>query len=112
MTQHWITFSDSDLGLLTTALAMLRAQAPERSAAIGSLTVKLAESGSCPRITIGVYGGVVRWARGNPFPIHINDYDCDESSCPDKDEEGLPCTVGEMPADMSSSRHGQDETIT
>ena len=51
---------------------------------------KLARASETPHpdITVGVYGGVVQWITGNPFPVRIVDYDGEHSDLPDTDAHG------------------------
>ena len=63
------------------------------TAEINILTLKLVHSDPHPSITVGVYGGQVQWALGNPFPIRICDYDGDQEDLPDVDENGNPCRI-------------------
>jgi hypothetical protein len=46
-----------------------------------------------------VYGGVVQWVQGNPYPIRIIDYDGDDNDLPDRDDEGLPCFLSYVERD-------------
>jgi hypothetical protein len=61
------------------------------SAEVENLALKLALGQPHPEITIGVYGGLVQWIVGNPFPIRVCDYD--GFDLPDVDEQGRPCDI-------------------
>lgn len=62
---------------------------------------KLLDGGTHPKITVGVYGGQVQWALGNPFPIRICDYDGEKEDLPDIDEWGQQCRMWLDPVDES-----------
>jgi hypothetical protein len=70
---------------------------PQEATDLNSAKGKL----SCgePQIAIGVYGGVVQWVSGNPFPIRIYDYDGDPAELPDTDVLGAKCTAWETSPD-------------
>ena len=49
-----------------------------------------------PIINIYVKGGVIQNVAipaGSKIVVRVVDYDCEGSDCPDKDDEGTPCTV-------------------
>jgi hypothetical protein len=90
----WIELSAAEVELVKEALDALRSGPSERAQRVDQFLSRLNLAGSAPAITVGVYGGVVQWVSGNPFPIRIIDYDGDESELPDTDDEGHPCSVG------------------
>lgn len=69
------------------------ARTHESQAARNAMTKLHAATGH-PRITVGVYGGVVQWVMGNPFPVRIVDYDGEPKDLPDTDDHGDRCTIG------------------
>lgn len=90
----WMHFSARERILMLDALAALRRTAPKKSRGIDALTLKLVHSAPHPHITVGVLGGQVQWALGNPFPIRICDYDGpSEDDLPDIDERGQRCRM-------------------
>ena len=93
MSHHiWIGLSRREKAMLLEALGTLR-QSPDRSKEVDALTAKLVHSPQHPRITVGVHGGQVQWAIGNPFPIRICDYDGDRDDLPNVDERGQRCRI-------------------
>lgn len=100
----WLGFNEAERRLLRQALsAYWRDEAADRDV-VNALVKKIANAPPHPDITIGVYGGVVQWVMGNPFPIRICDYDGDDDELPDMDERGQPCTMGFEEADPSLTR--------
>lgn len=95
----WIGLTTAEAESVREALAALRLAAPGRADDIAQLTKRL-EAAVSPAISIGVYGGLVQWVSGNPFPIRIIDYDGDAADLPDRDDEGLPCSIWEEPSDI------------
>jgi hypothetical protein len=71
----WICLEASERALLLNAVRWLRDSGHAEASAIDELALKIAHSDAYPDITIGVYGGQVQWALGNPFPIRVCDYD-------------------------------------
>jgi hypothetical protein len=71
-------------------------------AQIDALIIKLAKGAPQPNITIGIHHGQVQWARGNPFPIRICDYD--GFDLPDVDKHGKPCEIWLEPPDKKVKR--------
>ena len=98
----WIELSANERSLLLSALTALRRSSRDNTSDIDEMTVKLVHSAPHPDITVGVHGGQVQWALGNPFPIRICDYDgaCDED-LPDIDERGQRCRMWYEPDDDS-----------
>ena len=78
---------------------MVRLQ-KDRARKVEALATKLAHPAPHPQITIGVHGGQVQWALGNPFPIRVCDYDgTSDDDLPDLDEQGQRCRMWWEPAD-------------
>ena len=67
---------------------------------VAALMAKLRDAPRCPSIAVGVYGGIVQWVMGNPFPIRICDYDGETQDLLDVDERGQPCRIGYAPPDV------------
>ena len=68
---------------------------------IGALARKIEVAPDYPTITVGVSGGQVQWARGNPFPIRICDYDGERADdLPDQDELGQRCRAWSEPSSL------------
>ncbi len=87
----WIGLAQPELAILKAALA---AYAPDSSDdAVRALIEKLDDPRAHPDITVGVYGGLVQWTLGNPFPIRICDYDGDDQELPDVDARGQRCSM-------------------
>ena len=95
----WVGLTESELKVVNDALNALKINVPDRTDDIERLSKRLEANGSTPSITIGVYGGMVQWVEGNPFPIRIIDYDGDKDDLPDTDDEGQPCSIWSEPAD-------------
>ena len=97
----WLSLSEREKTLLLDALSTSRAPGPGQVASdeIDALAPKLMHARSCPQITVGVEGGQVQWALGNPFPIQVCDYDTGGDELPDIDERGQPCRIWFEPAD-------------
>ena len=93
----WTHLTARDRTLLRNALSSIRGRRRADTAKIDALIDKLAKAEPHPSITIGVFRGQVYWARGNPFPIRICDYD--GFDLPDVDERGKPCEISWEPAD-------------
>ncbi len=96
---HLVLLTGRELKVLKTVLA---ASGPLSGKGMAALRAKLDNPKPYPDITIGVFGGLVQWARGNPFPIHICDYDGDGRELPDLDKEGNRCSIWLEPADPRS----------
>lgn len=94
----WIGLTARERTVLLDALSSARKSKRIAAAEIDVLTVKLVHSEPHPSITVGVHGGQVQWALGNPFPIRICDYDGDREELPDVDEHGHPCRIWFEPA--------------
>src|SRR5690242_21910081 len=71
----WIELNKSEQALLLGALAALRSSTGNDRGRIDRLVKKLVRNARWPQITVGVHGGQVQWAVGNPFPIRVCDYD-------------------------------------
>jgi hypothetical protein len=95
----WIPLNRREKALLIDALRSSRTAKLARSGEIDALVSKLVAAKSHPQITVGVEGGMVQWALGNPFPIRICDYDIEGDEDPDIDEAGEPCRIWFEPAD-------------
>jgi hypothetical protein len=93
----WLSLTDRDQDLLRRALASYVAT---DAAGVESLMAKLQTTEKYPAITIGVYGGLVQWVMGNPFPIRLCDYDGEKQDLPDVDERGQRCTIGYASPDI------------
>jgi hypothetical protein len=91
--QTWISLNSRERKTLVHALAALRSAEKKRAKEIDRLMVKLTYGPPHPEITIGVHGGQVQWALGNPFPIRVCDYDGDREELPDIDERGQRCRI-------------------
>ena len=90
----WIDLTARERTLVLEALAALRCSTPRNRRNIDALTVKLVHSAPHPQITVGIHGGQVQWALGNPFPIRICDYDgTSDEDLPDIDERGQRCRM-------------------
>ncbi len=96
----WVGLTASDRTLLLQALAMMVRLQKDRARKVEALATKLAHAAPHPKITIGVHGGQVQWALGNPFPIRVCDYDgTSDDDLPDLDEQGQRCRMWWEPAD-------------
>ena len=95
--------SPEDVQLVARALATLRPAAPRDAERAEQLLERLRFSNKAPAITVGVYGGLVQWVKGNPFPIRIIDYDGEDDELPDRDEDDLACSIWHEPADPDLS---------
>jgi hypothetical protein len=93
----WTQLTASERTTILSALSSARSGGPDHVAEVDALIDKLTKAEPHPDITIGIYRGQVHWARGNPFPIRICDYDGFE--LPDVDERGKPCEIWWEPAD-------------
>ncbi len=93
MKKAWIGLTRRERNLLLDALRGLRNVERDRAPAVDRLTAKIVHSAPYPDITIGVYGGQVQWAQGNPFPIRICDYDGDQKDLADIDPLGERCRI-------------------
>jgi hypothetical protein len=89
----WLPLNLREKTLLLDALSSSRASSQAGPDEIDALVLKLARAKYFPQITVGVQGGQVQWALGNPFPIRVCDYDIDGDECPDVDERGQPCRI-------------------
>jgi hypothetical protein len=96
--QVWIALDDKERKILEQALANLRGLQSATSKHIDKLIAKLEPKKSYPDITVGVYGGLVQWVSGNPFPVRICDYDGDKADLPDLDNNGKRCSIWFEPA--------------
>src|SRR5271155_265741 len=100
----WIALSANERTLLLNALTALRRSSRDNTSDIDEMTVKLVHSAPHPQITVGVHGGQVQWALGNPFPIRICDYDgTSDEDLPDIDERGQRCRMWWEPVDEDAS---------
>jgi hypothetical protein len=96
----WVRLTASDRTLLSEALAMMQRLQKDRAREVKALATKLAHAAPHPQITIGVHGGQVQWAVGNPFPIRVCDYDgTSDDELPDLDDQGQCCRMWWEPAD-------------
>lgn len=102
-TDVWVSLSTEDKGTLRKALIQYARENIAESATIAGLLQKLEPATPYPSITIGVYGGQVQWALGNPFPIRICDYDGDKCDLPDLDEDGEWCRQWLEPPDANAA---------
>ena len=100
MTDHsWLQLTVREHAVVLDALISMLNADPANKAEVENLAVKLAQAQPHPDITVGVHGGLVQWVLGNPFPIHICDYD--GFDLPDVDERGQPCEIWYEPANAS-----------
>ncbi len=88
----WLPLNPEERTLLREALAAYASIGD--TDAVNALSKKIAQTSAYPDITVGVYGGVLQWVTGNPFPIRVCDYDGDEKDLPFMDERGQRCTMG------------------
>jgi hypothetical protein len=95
----WLPLSEREKTLLLDALTTRRPPGQAAADEIDALALKLVRARSCPQITVGVQGGQIQWALGNPFPIRVCDYDTGGDELPDIDERGQPCRIWFEPAD-------------
>ena len=93
----WTHLTGDEATIILNALSSIRSSQYADIAKIDALIGKLETADLQPHITIGICGGLVCWARGNPFPIRICDYD--GFDLPDVDERGKPCEITWEPAD-------------
>jgi hypothetical protein len=93
----WVALTPQETTALLDAISFARSSDPAEHAELDALSAKLTHGFPHPNITIGVYGGLVQWTRGNPFPIRICDYDGHD--LPDIDERGDRCQIWFEPAD-------------
>jgi hypothetical protein len=98
-TKIWISLTPRERAILTEALAVYIGGEAAKPNAAAALIRKVAQAKPYPDITVGVYGGVVQWIMGNPFPIRVCDYDGEEKDLPDLDGRGQRCTMGFEPPD-------------
>src|SRR5215467_2872682 len=80
----WTHLTADEAAIILNALSSIRSSQHADSPKIDMLIDKLEKAESEPNITIGICRGQVCWARGNPFPIRICDYD--GFDLPDVDE--------------------------
>jgi hypothetical protein len=99
----WMAVSPREKRLLIDALRLSRAAKEADFGEIDALASKLRQATSHPQITVGVEGGMVQWASGNPFPIRICDYDVEGHEDPDLDEHDEACRIWFEPADPKVS---------
>lgn len=97
----WVGLSANEKALLLRALTQVSTIDTRRSERLRALAKKLSAE-TYPKITVGVYGGLVQWTAGNPFPVRIIDYDGEKPDLRDRDEEGQLCTIWYKPADRST----------
>lgn len=90
----WVALTPREKELIRRALEEIAT-----SVELVALMAKLANAAPVPKITIGVYGGQVQWALGNPFPVRICDYDGDDDELPDLDLDGQRCRSWLEPVD-------------
>jgi hypothetical protein len=93
----WTHLTADEAAIILNALSSIRSSRHADIAKIDMLIDKLEKAESQPNISIGIYLGQVYWARGNPFPIQIYDYD--GFDLPDVDEDGKPCEITWEPED-------------
>ena len=94
----WIGLTARERILMLDALAAFRRSKGPKRKDIDALTVKLIHSAPYPDITVGVEGGQVQWALGNPFPIRVCDYDgASDEDLPDIDGRGQRCRMWSEP---------------
>jgi hypothetical protein len=99
----WIGLTTHERTLLLNALAEFRRSSADNTSEIDALTIKLVHSTRYPDVTVGVHGGQVHWALGNPFPIRVCDYDgASDEDLPDIDERGQRCRMWWEPPDPRS----------
>jgi hypothetical protein len=99
----WIGLSAHERALLLNALTSLRRSRAGGIGEVDALTIKLVHSAPHPDITVGVHGGQVQWAQGNPFPIRVCDYDgASDADLPDIDQRGQRCRMWLEPADENA----------
>lgn len=93
---NWLalTSREHEIILETVLFAMRNGLAD--TVQLENLALKLAQAQPHPDITVGVYGGLVQWIRGNPFPVRVCDYD--GYDLPDLDAQGQPCAIWFEPA--------------
>lgn len=89
----WLSLSPVERSVIAEALTAYSAVKPEDSNFLSALAQRIARAKSNPDICVGVFGGQVQWALGNPFPIRICDYDGDDDELPDIDERGQRCRM-------------------
>ena len=95
----WIGLTERERTLTLEALAVLRRSNGRKRKDIDALTLRLVHGTSYPDITVGVHGGQVQWALGNPFPIRVCDYDgASDEDLPDIDGRGQRCRMWLEPA--------------
>jgi hypothetical protein len=99
----WMAVSPREKRVLIDALRLSRAAKQADFGEIDALASKLRQAKSHPQITVGVEGGMVQWASGNPFPIRICDYDVEGQEDHDLDEHDEACRIWFEPADLNVS---------
>jgi len=102
----WLALSSREKLLLIGALKSAHRDKSTRATEIDALVSKLDAAKSYPQITIGVEGGMVQWALGNPFPIRICDYDVEGQEDVELDERDEACRTWFEPADPKVSPGG------
>jgi len=98
-----LPLSSDERKVLQDALSAYVGRSSIESGDARALIAKLRNATAYPSITVGVYGGIVQWVLGNPFPIRICDYDGEIEDLPDVDERGQPCRIGYAPPDVEDS---------
>ena len=96
----YVSLRPEERAILQEALVAYVGSKRSRSRALETLSKKLCET-SYPKITIGIEGGMVQWASGNPFPIRVCDYDIDGCYPRYVDERGRRCGISFEPPDAS-----------
>ena len=99
----WLSLNEEEQEILNEALSLYSHVAKNRSVTLDVLR-KVTHAKRHPCITVGVYGGLVQWILGNPFPIRICDYDGETDDLPDIDEQGQRCSIWFEPVDASCNR--------
>jgi hypothetical protein len=87
----WLQLTAREHAIVLEAVQSMLRAAPANNSEVENLALKLALANRHPDVTVGVYGGLVQWIAGNPFPIRVCDYD--GFDLPNVDERGRPCEI-------------------
>jgi hypothetical protein len=105
MTEHaWFSFTPRERLILQKALSAYARAGRSEVAEVKSLAARIRTAAPSPAITIGVHGGQVQWALGNPFPVRVCDYDGEKEDLPNVDERGQRCRMWFEPVDTENKQ--------
>lgn len=92
----WLGLTFHQRSLLREALVHYCSSVRAETDEVDAMLRKIERARPPPRVTVRVDGGMVEEVEGNPFPVHLYDYDIDGVDDLEFDEDGRACVIREF----------------